>query len=598
MASKRDREYVEERLSVKRVKWNLWPFGRGRESERVLRPRTLAETIKSSNVGKFQAALKPILKDLGLASQKELPKIVFCGQESSGKSSTVERAANLPFTPRSQNICTRQPLYLECKHLEEDGPADSLVLETAAGRQNIPIDALEGGALEGKVKECMFSGPGIEELPIKMIFSSRKVPTMSFCDLPGTIGVAKTGEPLDMKERTVDLLKETISDPHALIVSVVTQDVRNNIALETLQKTPGALQRTIVVLAKADMIVDGNYKNRGKAGPYWMLKDMLTCNPIQGYAGKIYPVVNRDTTSRSTLTLAEVNANEQLWFEKNLPAYDRESQCSIKSVINAIDNMYSRHMREAWLPDVIATISEKKSMVEKDIRDLGIAPQSIDRVSMYSWFSNALREKLMRVVNSYYSMPSGEESETALILKECIGSSEEVNISPQCDMFKIAKNRMDMFARIRKCIGEAAQIHSRRYERALISTFEEKNYEYNMIRFTNLRRRCVQKLKLVLKKAVKLYMADMLSFSEMYEQSRISHPQLCIAEMYGAELHISVRNFAIPVQTWLLDGPSLRHEIVAGDCLVENCGSERKTFHDRITAFDKATSQLIVLRSI
>lgn len=598
MSSKRGRDSIDSLGPSKRGKWSMWPFGSAREALPLIHLKTLAETIKSSKVGQFQTALKPILKDLGLESQKELPKIVFCGQESSGKSSTVERAANLPFTPRNDNICTRQPLYLECKHLEEEGPMDSLVLDTPSGPQNIPMDSIGGGTLAKKVKEFMFDGPGIDEIPIKMTFSSRKVPTMSFCDLPGTIGVVKVGEPIDMKERTVELLKETIEDPHALIVSVVTQDVRNNIALETLQKTKGALQRTIVVLAKADMFEDASFKSKGKSNPYWMLEEMLISNPIQGYEGKIYPVVNRDTNSDEILSLAQVNANEQTWFAKNLPAYNRESQCSINAVINAIDNMYSKHMREVWLPDIMAIIAVKKSTVESHIRDLGIEPGSINRDAMYQWFSNTLNNKITSVIDRHYSMPPHDQSQVASLLKECIGTNTTVDVNPSCNMFLITKTRIDMFNRLRASIRKFSELHYMRYEKAFDESFDEYHYDYKISRFTILKRRCRQKFRLVLKRAVKCYVVEMEKFLVYFETSRISQPELRINDVYGAELHISVRSFAIPMKIWMLDLQSLRNEMVQGDRLIENCCDARIAFNGRITAFDKATSQLILLRTI
>ena len=606
MAAKRSRDsdsqISDELEPPAKRSWNIWPFTTS-EPQCTAPPKTLAGTIQNSNVGKFQAALKPILKDLGLSDQKELPKIVFCGQESSGKSSTVERAANLPFTPRNQNICTRQPLYLSCKHLPDDGPLDSLVLETPSGPHIISMDSVRNGTLEDKVKEFMFDGPGIDELPIKMTYSSRNVPTMSFCDLPGTIGVTKTGEPLDMKERTVELLQETIEDKHALIVAVVTRDVRNNIALETLQKTPGALARTIVVLAKADTLGDQSYKSKGKADPFWMLKDMLISSPIQGYTGKIYPVVNRDTNSKKRLTLSQVNKREQNWFKKNLSGYNRESECSINAVINAIDQMYSAHMREQWLPEIMATIAVKKGEVEGEIRDLGIPPECVNRTLMYQWFHNCLEVQLRDKVKTFYSMPSNTSSASAVKLAAILNVSDNVKITPHCSMFALSNSRIQLFQSIRDGIPSIATIHTRRFQLAFESAFSHQNYDFNLARFSALKRRCGRKLESTLKKATKSYCLQMNNYIDYFETARIGQPTLELHELYGAELHISVRCFAIPVNQWMLSTDSFKSLFEGvgaqiGDTLVEDCAAMRASYHTRILALDKALGELVILRTI
>jgi hypothetical protein len=582
-------------------RWNLWPFSSS--SEDIPHCKTLADTIKNSNVGKFQTALKPILKDLGINEQIELPKIVFCGQESSGKSSTVERAANLPFTPRNRDICTRQPLYLECKHLEDDGPADSIYLQTPNGPQYINMENVREGKLEDEVKKIMFNGPGINEIPIKMIYSSRKVPTMSFCDLPGTISVAKIDEPNDIKERTIDLLKETIEDPHALIVAVVTQDVRNNIALETLQKMEGVLNRTVVVLAKADTLYDNTYKSRGKGDAYWKLRHMLTSNPIKGYAGIIIPVVNRDTSRQTQLTLQQVNQKEQLWFQKHLPTYNRESHCSINAVINAIDLMYSQHMREVWLPDMVQNITEHERKTSLLIEQLGIVPSHIDRKLMHTWFVNILQEHVKHLLSSYYTMPSNQQNETLLEIKKHIPIRDKLNIVPICDILDITRERKKVFNHIRDSVHSIGKIHMERFSSVLTQSFQttnsgKKDFQYNISRFEQLHAQCHAQFKIAIKKCEKMYHVEFTNYLNCFESSRLGIPELHIEEIFGAELQISIRCFVIGLEVFLEKQGFFRTAFLHTDTLIENCFKLRDKYSLRMEAFRKAKHQLSLLRTI
>jgi len=581
---KRSRTSSEDRPAKRSRGW--WPFSSATVEEEEEVPKTLVETIAASNVGKFQDALKPILKALGLTGQLKLPTIVFCGQENSGKSSTVERAAMIPFTPRATGICTRQPLYLECKHTVGK---DALVLHTTKGKETIPISSMDDGTLEQHVKEVMFQGPGIDERPIKLSYTSSKVPTMSFCDLPGTVGVTKTGEPTDMKEQTVELLEETISDQHSLIVAVVTADVRNNIALDILQKTPGALGRAIVVLAKTDTMKDNAYKSKGKKSPYWQIDDMMTSTPIDGYTGKIYPVVNRDSTLKKKRTLVDINTREQQWFKKNLPYYNRESQCSINSVINAIDALYSKHMRTVWIPMMMATIATKKAMTEHDMKQLGVAPPGLDRHAMWLWFQERLKTHCQHVMAVHC-----QESNTET-LKVC--GAVTLKTSSHTGMIKVAEERQHMFQSLRDYVPSLAAHHVRRYMSVVEKAFATPHADYRIARFRDMHHQCQTLLKRVLKKASKRYQTEWASTLQTFELSVLGKPTVPIAEIGAAELHVSLRCFAIPMEQWFTAKTVFQHEFIDPKTLVEDCADKRRDFQDTLKAFDEATSKLAVLRA-
>merc|ERR1712227_163589 len=72
----------------------------------------------SSTAGKVIRAvdaLAGILEEIDLS----LPEIVVVGEESTGKSSVLERIAMLPAFPKDEDICTRMPIKLCMKHLTQ-----------------------------------------------------------------------------------------------------------------------------------------------------------------------------------------------------------------------------------------------------------------------------------------------------------------------------------------------------------------------------------------------------------------------------------------------------------------------------------------------
>ena len=51
-----------------------------------------------------------------IGEEMVLPRIIVIGNESSGKSSTLERIAGQPVLPCDTGICTRAPVVLELKY--------------------------------------------------------------------------------------------------------------------------------------------------------------------------------------------------------------------------------------------------------------------------------------------------------------------------------------------------------------------------------------------------------------------------------------------------------------------------------------------------
>lgn len=63
------------------------------------------EALQGSDQRKFKS-LVDRLRRAGLSSVLQLPQIVVCGSQSSGKSSVLEAITEIPF-PRKEGLCTR-----------------------------------------------------------------------------------------------------------------------------------------------------------------------------------------------------------------------------------------------------------------------------------------------------------------------------------------------------------------------------------------------------------------------------------------------------------------------------------------------------------
>lgn len=72
-----------------------------------------AEAVTTSSLQALQSADQRKVMDIvdklrrtGLGGIVELPQLVVCGDQSSGKSSVLEAITEIPF-PRKENLCTR-----------------------------------------------------------------------------------------------------------------------------------------------------------------------------------------------------------------------------------------------------------------------------------------------------------------------------------------------------------------------------------------------------------------------------------------------------------------------------------------------------------
>jgi hypothetical protein len=85
----------------------------------------LGAKLLNSHYGRFLANIKRI-EFTGL-TQLTLPRVVVIGNESSGKSSTLERIAMFPFFPRDRDLCTRMPIKLCLRNDDSADPTTVLV---------------------------------------------------------------------------------------------------------------------------------------------------------------------------------------------------------------------------------------------------------------------------------------------------------------------------------------------------------------------------------------------------------------------------------------------------------------------------------------
>ena len=77
------------------------------------------------------------------------PMVMVFGNETSGKSSLLERLAMMPILPRGEETCTRLPILLKLRHTDQPKPTALVVRNSATGAEEVRrVVSLAGGQVD------------------------------------------------------------------------------------------------------------------------------------------------------------------------------------------------------------------------------------------------------------------------------------------------------------------------------------------------------------------------------------------------------------------------------------------------------------------
>ena len=369
-----------------------------------LQPLALLGQLK---YGKVLSALAEIngfsaeeRKDKSL--EMKLNRIIVIGDESAGKSSTLERIAMAAVLPRNTGICTRMPIVLQLRHDPSiEGSAE--IFLTLPGTDRIRVEGGEEearGMIEQKMEEIKAQGIGIiSDQEVVVEVHSNGVPTLDLVDLPGLIAARNDGtEPENIAEQTIECTRRflTHADTGAVVCVIPAgiDNLRMARALQLLQETPELLKFSIGVFAKTDKAMDHDWEETIEAtGPLYKLEqrlrgtseDLIPLRP-HGYVA----VKNRNTRSRNAQSLTDSYKDEADWFT-NKSGIDRaflesaaffNADCEpsdscvlgIPTLIKRIDKLFCQQLVDGWVPKELERNQAEVVRIHRALADLGCDP--------------------------------------------------------------------------------------------------------------------------------------------------------------------------------------------------------------------------------
>ncbi|CAL8143293.1 unnamed protein product [Orchesella dallaii] len=184
----------------------------------------------------------------------DLPQIVVCGEQSSGKTSLLETISNEELLPKGDNIQTRCPIQLQLtRSLNNEKWVEFLHLPE--GQRFTDMQEVKQ-VIENRNKEIVDANEFVSEKPIVLKLHSPAVMTdLTLVDLPGLRPSANDNDPADLSTRIENVVLTYLKKPNTIILVVVpaTQDLENNSSLKFAQENADPRRaRTIVVITKLE----------------------------------------------------------------------------------------------------------------------------------------------------------------------------------------------------------------------------------------------------------------------------------------------------------------------------------------------------------
>jgi len=373
------------------------------------------------------------LGDVDRSTRFSVPRIVCVGEESSGKSSTLERMAMMPVFPRHETLCTRVPIELRMRYREENALPERF---RESGHATLRLQPGPGSGLEPDVHEEVspdqvaenikdwmdtlvraannteeggaVSGVTQDRIIIEM-YSTRRL-NLDLIDLPGIVAGSVQGEPTNIMEETRNISASFLSDdenPHTFVIAVCSARdarIRNSQAFELVQRY-NKTDRTIGVLTMADLSADSRLDE-----PYARLISRLNADaddtpPLGlGYVA----IKNRDTVGRDVdQTLENANAQESEWFARHLS--EQKDACGLDALVERLVSALQRFTRSEWVIAEKARLASEQANTQEEMNSLGsFIPSTLpELVRHYETSIEGWREPSYETVVSVFPTLSG-----------------------------------------------------------------------------------------------------------------------------------------------------------------------------------------------
>ncbi|QQK43428.1 Dynamin [Penicillium digitatum] len=344
------------------------------------------------------------LRAIGVGGLVELPQIIVCGNQSSGKSSVLEAISRVRF-PSKSNICTRFTTEVVLRR----SPHNRIKVSIEPGesrkdeqeQQKLRAFTSESFPSSGDLptlietaKECMGlsstdpSSTGFSDDVLKVEISGPEKPELTLVDLPG-LYYSSSSEQTEQGMKMVQKLTEKyMKSSRSIILAVISAraDYHVQKVLNIAQSFDPKYERVLGIVTQPDIPEAGSDEEETYV-------QFIKNEKVKLQLGW-HVLRNRSFETRSISDDAR-DAQEKKFFEKGRWAYLPRDQVGIESLRHRLSKILLGHIRRN-LPGLIADIQERISRNEQTLAKMG-APRTTLQEQRY--FLVDISSRFARITN-------------------------------------------------------------------------------------------------------------------------------------------------------------------------------------------------------
>ncbi|KAK2846368.1 hypothetical protein FQN49_005790 [Arthroderma sp. PD_2] len=264
------------------------------------------------------------LRSQGISRYVDLPQIIVCGDQSSGKSSVLEAISGLSF-PTKDNLCTRFATELILRRSPVSalnisivpGPdrSDDEKEELRAFTCSATVDEQGLGEIVEEAKKAMGLSASDSKVfssdVLRVELSGSQQPHLTMVDLPGLFEAGNRDQSEGDAEIVKSLVLSYMQSPRSIILAVVS--AKSDFALQSVTKYTRRLDprgmRTLGLVTKPDTLDAGSENERAYI-------DLAQNKDVKFRLGW-HVLRNRDFSTRASST-AERNQAEADFFAQGI----------------------------------------------------------------------------------------------------------------------------------------------------------------------------------------------------------------------------------------------------------------------------------------
>ncbi|KAF1836453.1 hypothetical protein BDW02DRAFT_646135 [Decorospora gaudefroyi] len=294
------------------------------------------------------------LRSHGINRYINLPEIVVCGEQSSGKSSVLEAVSGVRF-PSKDNLCTRFATELILRR-GPDAPIKIIIVpvsqeqdrskEEVDNLQNFHVSVSAENLQLEQITESAKAAMGINESSqvfssdiLRLELSGSDQPHLTLVDLPGLFEAGSRFQSDVDSETVKSLVLSYMQNPRSIILAVVSakNDFNNQSITKHSRRIDPKGERTLGLITKPDTLDEDSDSERF----YWEFAQNKDVKFRLGW----HVLRNRDYISRNT-SVDERDKTESVFFNtgiwRSLPAH----QAGVHTLKPMLSKILKDHIRD------------------------------------------------------------------------------------------------------------------------------------------------------------------------------------------------------------------------------------------------------------